>query len=445
MQVKSSNILNKVKHTIKRHDLIAPGDTVLAALSGGADSVAMCHILHTLGINVTAAHLNHNIRGDEARRDMEFSKAFAKELGVRFVSKSVNVPEYARDRGISEETAGRELRYAFFNDVCNELGISLIATAHNRNDRAETILMNMMRGAAMPGLSGIPYRRDNIIRPVLDLTRQEIELYCADNGLLYVTDSTNKLDNYTRNKIRHRLLPLIESGFNPNFITTAAKNADIMSDNADYLAQVSDSVYERTVFGNSADAGMLKNEHIAIRRLVIKKMLLAVLESDDISSEFIEGTADLIRDNVTGKAIDLPKGFKARMEYGRLVIDKAVDTAPYEYKIKLNEPVYIKERNIRIIVENAKHRANDKAMYFSGIDTDNMYIRNRRDGDWFYPTGMNGKKKLKNYFIDSKIPRNERNSLPIFVSGENVAAIIGHRRDKRFEFNGEGVKLTVSE
>ena len=210
MQVKNSNVINKVKQTIKRYDLIKEGDSVLVGLSGGADSVALCHILHTMGINIVAAHLNHNIRGEEAKRDEEFAKTFAKKLGVRFVSKSVNVRELAKNTGMSDEMAGREARYAFFDDVCKSYGLTKIATAHNRNDRAETILMNLMRGSTMSGLSGIPYKRDNIIRPILDLTRAEIESYCDSMGLLYVTDSTNAADDYTRNKIRHKLLPLIE-------------------------------------------------------------------------------------------------------------------------------------------------------------------------------------------------------------------------------------------
>lgn len=443
MQVKNSNVINKVKQTIKRYDLIKEGDSVLVGLSGGADSVALCHILHTMGINIVAAHLNHNIRGEEAKRDEEFAKTFAKKLGVRFVSKSVNVRELAKNTGMSDEMAGREARYAFFDDVCKSCGLTKIATAHNRNDRAETILMNLMRGSTMSGLSGIPYKRDNIIRPILDLTRAEIESYCDSMGLLYVTDSTNAADDYTRNKIRHKLLPLIEGEFNPNFITTVSKNADIISDNADYLINSAETVYKKIVSDNSVDASLLLKEHTAIIRLVIRQMLTELLGNDDVSSEFIENTLELVRENATGKEINLPKGYRARIEYGRLVVDKPVTTAPYEYKIKLNEPLYIKELNFSIVVQNAPTRQNDGAMYFSGIDTDNMYIRNRRDGDSFYPNGMSGKKKLKDYFIDQKIPREERNMLPIFTSNGDIAAIIGHRRDRRFEFLGTGVKLIV--
>ena len=443
MQVKNSNVINKVKQTIKRYDLINADDTVLVGLSGGADSVALCHILHTIGINIVAAHLNHNIRGEEARRDAEFAKNFAKNLGMRFVSKSVNVREFAQNMGMSEEMAGREARYAFFDDVCKSYHLTKIATAHNRNDRAETILMNLMRGSTMSGLSGIPYKRDNIIRPILDLTRAEIESYCNSMGLLYVTDSTNATDDYTRNKIRHKLIPLIEGEFNPNFITTVSKNADIISDNADYLIKSADTVYKRIVSDNSADVLALVKEHTAIIRLVIRQMLTAVLGNDDVSSEFVENTLELVRENTTGKEINLPKGYRARIEYGRLVIDKPVTIEPYEYRLRLDEPLYIKELNISVIVQNAPTRQKDGAMYFSGIDTDNMYIRNRRDGDSFYPNGMRGKKKLKDYFIDQKIPREERNMLPMLTSNGDIAAIIGHRQDRRFEFTDTGVKLIV--
>ena len=202
-------------------------------------------------------------------------------------------------------------------------------------------------------------------------------------------------------------------------------------------------MYKKIVSDNSVDASLLLKEHTAIIRLVIRQMLTEVLGNDDVSSEFIENTLELVRENATGKEINLPKGYRARIEYGRLVVDKPVTTAPYEYKLKLNEPLYIKELNFSIVVQSAPTRQNDGAMYFSGIDTDNMYIRNRRDGDSFYPNGMSGKKKLKDYFIDQKIPREERNMLPIFTSNGDIAAIIGHRRDRRFEFLGTGVKLIV--
>ena len=438
-------MLKKIRNTINKQRLIEKGDKILIGLSGGADSVCLTHALHSLsselGIEIVAAHVNHMIRGAEAERDADFAAEYSASLGIECVSTVVNIPEIAAKSGISEETAGRCARYRFFSETLEKYGFNKIATAHNLNDSAETITMNFMRGSALSGLSGIPYKRENIIRPLLDVSREEIESYCKENNLRYVTDSTNSEDKYTRNKIRHILIPLIEKEFNPDFMTTATRNAGIIKAEEDYIAAAADEKYRDVVNGGAADIGRLLRCHIAVSRRIIRNMIGDCIGINDISSEFVDKILALAEKNKSGLNINLPGGAVACVEYGRLIIEKPETTTEYEYTLPLNTDVYIAEAGITLRAERANGRSNDGAQYFSGIDTDNLIVRSRRNGDYFYPSGMNGRKKLKDYFIDEKIPRRERDKTPVIVSDGAIVYIVGRRRDRRFDFMGDGIKI----
>ncbi|MBQ6530500.1 MAG: tRNA lysidine(34) synthetase TilS, partial [Clostridia bacterium] len=250
-------ILNRIKKYIETNELLQRGDKVLVGLSGGADSVCLTHALQSLseqlGIEVYTAHVNHGIRGEEAVRDEEFAKSFSEKLGISCFTARLNIPEDARQKSISEETAGRIARYDFFNRIAAENRLTKIATAHNRNDNAETLLMNFMRGSTVKGLGGIPVRRGNIVRPILCLTRAEIEEYCRENSLEYVTDSTNNETIYTRNKIRRELIPLIERTYNPNFVTTATENAVLTAEDNAYIAKQAENAFISLAADNKAD------------------------------------------------------------------------------------------------------------------------------------------------------------------------------------------------
>ena len=440
-------MLEKIKNTIKRYGLINNGDRILVGLSGGADSVCLTHVLYSLkdefGIEIMTAHLNHMIRGKEADSDADFAEKYSKSLGIKCVVKAIDVPCIAEKNGISEETAGRNARYEFFDETIKKYGFNKIATAHNLNDSAETITMNFMRGGALSGLSGIPHKRDKIIRPLLDISRAKIEAYCVENGLKYVTDSTNSEDIYTRNKIRHTLIPIVEQEFNPDFITPVTRNARIIKAEEDYIAVAADEAYRETVKTGAADINKLMNCHIAIARRIVRRMIGDCIGISDISSEFIDKIIVLAQKNKSGSSINLPSSAEARVEYSKLIIAKTEKTGAYEYALPLDTDVYIAEAGITLRAERVSARGNDGAQYFSSIDADKLLVRNRRDGDFFYPSGMSGKKKLKDYYIDEKIPRNERDKTPLIVSGGDIMYIVGHRRDRRFDFTGEGIRISV--
>lgn len=434
-------MLDKVRNTIEKYELIKEGDRVLIGLSGGADSVCLTHALYSLkdelGITLYAAHMNHCLRGDAADSDERFSAEFAARLGIECVTERNDVRTYAEKNGISEETAGRELRYAFFKRVSKKYGLNKIATAHNKNDNAETILMHFMRGSGMTGLCGIPFKRGNIIRPIIEISRDEIEEYCADNGLSYVTDSTNGETVYTRNKIRLDLIPKIQSDFNSGFIQTVTKNAVLMADELDFIEKETDKVCEN-ISENKIALDKLINSHAAVMRRVIMRMMKAA-GVNDIMSEYIESVIELAKKGKSGASVNLSDGITTQIQYGSLIIANAKeDIPPFEYVIPIGERVFIKELNITIEAEWGEGEG-----VFSAGEGSRIAVRNRREGDVFCPVGMDGSKKLKNYFIDEKIPRAERSKTGVLTIDNEIAWIIGKRRDRRFLTKEKGVKINI--
>lgn len=438
-------ILNVIKKTISEYNLIDQNDTVLIGLSGGADSVCLTHVLGALrdelGIKLYTVHVNHGIRGEEAQRDEQYAKDFSSSLGITCFTKRCDVPAEAETSGESEETAGRRIRYEFFSKLCEKHDINKIATAHNKNDNAETILMNFMRGSAIGGLSGIPIMRGNIIRPLLNVSRKEIENYCAENHLKYMTDSTNLTDNYTRNKVRRSFIPMIQREFNPNFINTVTDNARIMRDDSDYIEKTAYNNYLNIVKDNEVSVCELLKLEMPVRRRIIRYMLKDIYnELNNVSAKYIDDILSML-DKKSGTGIDLPNGVTAKIEYEKLVIGHSkTPTMGFEYELKVNEKTFIPELGMTAQVLNAEKRENDGAVYLSYNDCDRIIVRNRRIGDRFSPSGMNGTKKVKDYFIDAKIPRRQRDLIAIIEINGEIAAV-GGRVDEKYLFKNKGIRI----
>ena len=435
-------MLKNVLEFIKKNNLIETGDRILIGLSGGADSVCLTHILCSLkselNIELFAAHVNHGIRGEEAKRDEDFVQCFAKLLDIPVFAKHADVISEAKNRGISEEMCGRQIRYEFFEQISKEHNINKIATAHNKNDTAETVLMNFIRGSSLAGLCGIPARRGNIIRPILSLTREDILSYIKENNLDFVTDSTNLETVYTRNKIRLQLIPQIQNDFNANFIETTVKNAENISYDREFLEIATDKALQNCLRDGKIDISAFNEEHISIQRRILYKMLTAKTGASDISSSYIDDLQQLINSE-SGKKIDLPHDIEAVLEYNYLIIrKKQEDIADFEYELHIGEETEIKELGIKVILEES----NDKNA-ITVPENSVFTIRNRRNGDYFYPEGMTGKKKLKDYFIDEKIPRDERKKIALLTVNGEIAYIINKRRDRRFKLDTSGVKLVI--
>lgn len=430
------DVLNIVRSTIKKYELAERNDRILIGLSGGADSVALLHILLALAPEynwtVACAHVNHCLR-PTAERDMLFCEALCERLGVKFFSKTVDVASGARLAGMSEELYARGIRYEYFGS----LGYEKIATAHNRNDAAETLLFNFMRGASVRGLSGIPYARGNIIRPLLDIKKEDIIAFCKQNGYEFVTDETNFEEIYTRNKIRLGLIPRIEKEFNPNFVSVVTDNARLFAEDAEFLEKIAASEYKGYI-----DTDELNKKEKPIKRRILQlHWKKASGSSNNLPWAYTDDILALCEKNHTGKRVDLPHGFCAKTEYGRLIIQKRCEKAEFEYEIYPDRMLNIPETGQNIIIR----KCTGKGDFYADADCC-FKVRNRRAGDIFYPIGMTGKKRLSDFFTDKKIPSDRRDRIPIITCDGEIVSVGGIRSDRRFRDKfGTAYKIEIKE
>lgn len=421
------NSIHKVIKTIEKHNLIIPHDKILVGLSGGADSVTLLHILYSLSekysLTLYAAHINHNMR-PTAKRDEDFSRNLCEKLGIEFFVKSADVNAFAKEKSISGEEAGRIIRYDFFDEICKKYKITKIATAHNQNDSAETILMNFIRGSGLKGLIGIPYKRDNIIRPILDLSRDEIENYCKENSLEFMTDETNLTNVYTRNKLRLDVIPYIQNNINSNFTNRIVENSDIIAEENDFIEQYAYNLfteaikYENGIY--SINSKLLKDCHTAVLRRIMMMYLAKVYNTQKhLERKFIDSSISLMKGQ-SGKILNLPDNIVLKNDYGILYAVKNIQHTA---------------KNIKIIktADVLAEKPSKKYIYLKPEFADRIVLRTRKDGDFFYPYGMEGRKKLKNFFSDIKLSRDKRENQPLLVSeNDDIIWVVGLRADRRF-------------
>ena len=452
-------VLSTVRDTIKKNRLIKKGDKVLVALSGGADSVTLLDSLLKLkdefSFSVGAAHLNHMIRGADADRDEGYCAELCTVLSVPFYAERINIPEVSKTDGISEELAGRNARYEFLKRICEQKGYSIIATAHNKNDKAETVLMRILRGTGIDGLCGIKYtREDGVIRPLLDVSRDNIEKYCEENNLKYCTDSTNLENEYTRNKIRNKLIPLLEEEFNPNIIETLCVLADNSEEDADFINGYAERLYKRI------NSPMPKRKpivlHIESLNMVaesIQSRLIKIAAKEAMGEEYVLSKVhiDSIKNLLnmeTGASFSAPKGLFVNVKYGWLefVTEKEnVEADAFCYEIDLSDNSSVLAHNISFKVAEGMVKAEENQMIvdFDKISDKMLSVRNRRIGDRFSLYKDGKAKKLKDFFIDKKISRNERGSIPLLCADKEIIAIIGHRVAENYKVSENTKKVLV--
>ncbi len=391
----------------EQFSLFESGDTVTVALSGGADSVALLHCLVSLsdelGIKVNAAHLNHSIRGEEADRDQHFVENLCKSLGIEIFIEKLDVPKYAQENHISFELAARNLRYDFLNRVA----VGKIATAHTASDNLETLIFNLTRGTALKGLCGIPPRRDNIIRPVIMCSREDIEKYCNDNNLEFVTDSTNLSDEYSRNKLRHKVIPILKE-LNPSVEISALRTSVSLNEDNAFLEKRAEEI----LFSLCDDDGLLIADFncldIALAKRLIKKYFEISLPEVCLENRHINEIYSICLCG-HGKC-NLPKDFYAFISDERLnFCDKTIENdETFEVKITKLENV----NNLFSI--NALDR--DKIV-------GKLSLRTREEGDKIrlYKSGCT--KTLKKLYNEYKIPQGIRKNLPVIADEKGVVWI----------------------
>lgn len=411
----------KVAKTISEHNMISSGDTVGVGLSGGADSVALLHILVTnkdkLSLKkLVAVHVHHGIRGEEADRDLDFSRNLCENLNVEFISFNIDVPAEAEKTGESLEECARRLRYECFEKVsCDKF-----ATAHNLNDNAETLIFNLARGSSLSGLCGIPYTREKYIRPLLDCTRDEIEAYLNENKLNFVTDSTNLSDDYTRNKIRHKILPRLYE-LNPSFDKAFSRCTESVRLAEDFIFQSAEEKLHLSKKDGYYDCSAFEECHSAVKNQIIS-LILKEQNVKDVSRDYILAVSHIIENG--GKA-SLGGKITAIAERKKLYFNEPLKAEDFEIPIEIKNQQFRTSSGFYSV--NIKDKKDLQKLNIKNIDkfidcdkiSSDVFARNRREGDIYKPANR-GTKTLKKLFNESKTPVCDRSKMLILTDNEGI-------------------------
>ena len=421
-------LMKKVKEFIEKEDLFSKQDKILVALSGGADSVALTRILITLGYHCEAAHCNFELRGEESDRDEDFVRNFCRSLNIKCHSIHFETRRYAAQQSISIEMAARELRYNWFSKICEESDCQVVAVAHHKDDSVETMLLNLIRGTGINGLLGIRPKNGNVVRPLLCASRQEVVAYLHRMNQTYVTDSTNLEDEYTRNKIRLNLLPLMEE-INPSVKDGLVKTAS-------YLNDIS-KVYQQAIKESIDRIFITPEKEISIEKLMNEPapqaLLFEVLSPLGFNSTQVEEVYGSLNGQ-PGKRF-ISSQWQVVKDRDLLLIEK-VKTANDKPQIIFEEVLFTKE----FVIPKDKNTACFDANKFKGV----ISIRKWEKGDYFIPFGMKGKKLVSDFMTDSKFSLLKKEQQWVLSCNDQIAWLIGERTDNRFRIDDSTQKVIIA-
>jgi len=414
-------------------------------------------VLHRLQqdllLGLTGVHVNHGLRGAAADADEAFVKKLCEQLNIPCVIYHKDIKEIARERKRSEEEAGREVRREIFAEELRKTGGTKIALAHHQNDNAETLLLNLARGTGLRGLGGMHPVKEPIIRPLLCVTRQEIENWLAEQGISYCQDETNSSDDYTRNWIRNRVIPVLEDGVNKKTVPHISHTMEQLREVQQYLEQQSDFFYQNCVITREAEIILKKVPYEAapqmIRRMLLKRILETLARSGrDIGRVHLEGAETLMGLQV-GRKVQLPYQIEAIRCYEgvRFVKERKTDPSIVAAELPLNQEVRLGNQRVRTQIKDAIAQGDETSekFYTKQFDYDiiksNVSIRTREAGDYIVIDARGSRQKLKSYFINEKIPQEERDRILLVAEGNHVLWIVGYRRSMAYQVNANTKKI----
>jgi tRNA(Ile)-lysidine synthase len=449
------DLVRYIDRHLKDEQLLRPEDSIVAAVSGGPDSVAMLHILFLLSREwkwrLVVAHVNHGFRIEESEREAEFVQALASSMGLPCEVAEIDVPAYAKEEGLNSQAAARQLRYDFLLETASRQGCRAIVTAHHADDQTETVVMRFLRGAGLGGLAGIspvrPLKKMELIRPFLRITKQELLTYCEENGLAYCEDSSNRKRDYVRNRIRLDLIPAL-TAYNPRLTETIGRMAETLRGEDDFLEREAREAFDRLV--TAVEGGCLFSSadftgvHVALQRRIVK-LILNYLFSDPENADFtaVEQVREAaLRHSGGTTTLHLGENIALVREYDQVKLircgsDEGGDFAGFDYSWDPESTFVldVPEAGVRFdcVWGTAAEAAPNGDAACLLIDADlvvfPLHVRNRRAGDRMRIVGLNGRKKVKDIFIDDKIPPSLRERLPILTDGAGtVLWIPGIRR-----------------
>lgn len=409
---------------VKKYDMLPPGARVLCAVSGGADSVCLLHLLAKMPeITVVGAHYNHRLRGEESDRDEDFVRRLCARLGVKFIRGEGDVSAFARENGLGCEEAARRLRYEFLESAARAENCGRIATAHNANDNAETVLLNLARGAGLRGLCGIPPVRGMIVRPLLGTTREEIEEYLRENGLSHVEDSTNAADDYSRNRLRHQVTPVLRE-INSGAVMNIFRTTESLRRDEEYLASCAREFIDKNLENGSLPVFELMREPYPVRMRIFRQLC---------GPSLAEGHAQAIHMLCCSRAVsaetDVP-GMRVVKERGRLYFSPPEPICLMAHELVPDGRETELENGMKIICEHAVfdpeiHNSFNILCFKSESICGRIFVTARLPGDSIRLAGRGCTKQVRRLLAERGIQRSEREAVPVFRDGLGVIAVYG--------------------
>jgi len=436
-------MVDKLKMFIKKNNLVKPGDKVLLAVSGGIDSMVMAHLFHKLGTETGIAHCNFSLRSSESDKDEELVRKYAEENNITFFTIRFDTKAFAKKMRLSVQMAARELRYGWFDKIRKENNYDSVAVAHNLNDNIETFLINLTRGTGLSGLSGIKASNCNIIRPLLFASRQSISDYCTLNKIVYREDKSNAETKYTRNKIRHLVIPVLKE-INPSLETTLTETSfrftEISEIVSKYISSINKDISEKRGEFTTFNISLLK------KHLQNKTILYELFKPFGLNNGQLNDLISITLGKTGGQIFtESHRIIRNRKE---LIVSQLSTNRILLYNIfnirEFKKAPFIISAKYQIISDKFKMSADPAIAFIDGEKISfPLIIRQWRAGDFFYPLGMNRRKKLSDYFIDKKYSAHSKESAMILESEGKIIWIIGDRLDNRFRISNSTKKALI--
>jgi tRNA(Ile)-lysidine synthetase, N-terminal domain/tRNA(Ile)-lysidine synthetase, C-terminal domain len=418
-----------IRTYIEQNSLLTCNRPVIVGFSGGADSVALLSVLSRLGYDCIAAHCNFHLRGNESQRDEDFCRSFTQSVNVPFYKIDFDTEKYAKENSVSIEMAARDLRYEWFESLRQKLEAQAIAVAHHIDDSVETVLMNLCRGTGIRGLVGIRPKKGFVVRPLLSVTRKDVLSWLSENKLSYVTDSSNSSEVYTRNYIRNKILPALLK-VNPSVNVAISRTTEHLSDvEALYLHVVEDA--RKQIFIGELELSIEKLLDYPAQETILFELLKPYGFSRVVVLEVFQSL-----NKESGKVFFSPE-YRLVKDRDKLLLGPVKEEEKIEFVIEESDEDFFGPLNLAFKTRDIDSSfVIEKSKSIACLDYDKLkfplVLRKWKQGDWFIPFGMKGKKKLSDYFSDSKYSLIEKERAWLLCSGDDIVWLIGERLDNRF-------------